>query len=86
MGISFWFWEDQVTEVVFSTCSIFCLKIYTVDKLKGLVTVVQKRHVNNIPTMHLFTGISRNTQSKLCMLSLTECVWDFRNNALWDTH
>ena len=20
------------------------------------------------------------------MLSLTECVWDFQNNALWDTH
>ena len=43
-------------------------------------------HVNNIPTMHFFTGISRNTQSKSYMLSLTECVWDFQNNALWDTH
>ena len=36
--------------------------------------------------MQFFTGISRNTQSKLWMLSLTECVWDFQNNALWDTH
>ena len=35
---------------------------------------------NNIPT------ISRNTQSKSYMLSLTECVWEFQNNALWDTH
>ena len=41
-------------------------------------------HVNNIPTMHFFTGISRNTQSKSYMLSLTECVWKFRNNELWD--
>ena len=44
-------------------------------------------HVNNIPTMHFFNGISRNTQSKsYIMLSLTECVWEFRNNALLDTH
>ena len=43
-------------------------------------------HVNNIPTMQLFTGISRYTESKLYMLSLTECIWDFQNNALWDTH
>ena len=42
-------------------------------------------HVNNIPTMQFFTGIFRNTQSKLYMLSLTECVWDFQDNALWDT-
>ena len=40
-------------------------------------------HVNNIPTIQYFTGISRNTQSKLYMLSLTECVWDFQNNVLW---
>ena len=39
-------------------------------------------HVNNIPTMQLFTGIPKNTQSKSYMLSLTECVWDFQNNAL----
>ena len=36
--------------------------------------------------MQLFIGISRNSQSKSYMLSLTECVWDFQNNALWDTH
>ena len=30
-------------------------------------------HVNNIPTMQLFTVISRNTQSKTYMLSWTEC-------------
>ena len=35
--------------------------------------------------MQFFTGISRNTQSKLYTLSLTECVRDFQNNALWDT-
>ena len=41
-------------------------------------------HVNNIFTMQFFTGISRNTQSKPYMLSLTGCVGDFQNNALWD--
>ena len=46
-------------------------------------------HVCYIPTMQFFTGISRNTQSKSytnTMLSLTECVWNFKNDALWDTH
>ena len=43
-------------------------------------------HVNNIPKMQFFSGISRNTQSKSYMLPLTECVWDFQNNELWDTH
>ena len=42
--------------------------------------------VYNIPTMQFFTGISRNTRSKCHMLSLTECIRDFQNNALWDTH
>ena len=42
--------------------------------------------VNNIPTMPFLTGISRNTQSKSYTLSLTEYVWEFRDNALWDTH
>ena len=43
-------------------------------------------HVYNIPTIRFITRISRNTQSKSYMLSLTECVWEIRNNALWDTH
>ena len=43
-------------------------------------------HVNNIPTMQFFTRISSNTMSKSYMLSLTESVWDFQNNGLWDTH
>ena len=42
-------------------------------------------HVHNIPTMQFFIGTSRNTQSKLYMLTLTACVWDFRNNALLAT-
>ena len=36
--------------------------------------------VNNLPTMPFYTRISRNTQSISYMLSLTECVWVFRNN------
>ena len=43
-------------------------------------------HVNNIPTMQFFNGISGNTQSKSYMLLLTECVWDFQNNAMRDGH
>ena len=43
-------------------------------------------HVNKIPTMQFFTGIFKNTQSELYMLSLTEWVCDFQNNVLWDTH
>ena len=35
--------------------------------------------------MQCFTEISRNIQSKSYMLALTEFVWDFQNNALWDT-
>ena len=46
----------------------------------------QKGDFNNIPTMQFFTGISRITQSKSFMLSLTECVWDFQNDVLWDSH
>ena len=43
-------------------------------------------HVYNIPTMQFFIGISRNTLSKSYTLLLTECVWEFQKNALWDTH
>ena len=43
-------------------------------------------HVNNIPTMQLTTEIARNTHSESYMLSLTECVLEFRSNALWDAH
>ena len=42
--------------------------------------------VKHIPTMRFFNGISRNTQSKSYILSLTEWVQAFQCNALWDTH
>ena len=35
--------------------------------------------------MQYFTGISIITHSISYMLSLTERVWEFRNDALWDT-
>ena len=54
--------------------------------LLGKVKYIPLGHVNSIPTMQFFTGISRNTQSKSCIQSLTKCVWEFKNNALWDTH
>ena len=41
----------------------------------------QLGHINNIPIMQFLTGTSSNTQSKSYTLSLTECVWEFRNNA-----
>ena len=41
-------------------------------------------HVINIPTMQSFTGTSNYTQSKSYILSLTECLREFRNNSLWD--
>ena len=34
--------------------------------------------------MQFFTGTSKYTQSISQMLSLTEYVWDFQNNTLWD--
>ena len=37
-------------------------------------------------TTKFFPGISRNTQSKSYIISLTECVWKFLNCELWDTH
>ena len=42
-------------------------------------------HVQEYPIMHCFR-IPRDTQSKSYMRSLTECVRDSQNNALWDTH
>ena len=48
-----------------------------------IVICIRIGNVNNLPTMPLFTGISRNSQSKSYMLSLTECVRDFQRNA-WD--
>ena len=51
-----------------------------------IFVVLAKGHVNNIPKMQFVTGISRNAPSQSYMLSLTECVWDFQNNSLWDTY
>ena len=50
------------------------------------IWIVQKEYVNNIPTMQFFIGIARIIQSKYYQLSLTECLWEFRNDALWDPH
>ena len=47
---------------------------------------VMMGHVNNIPTMQFRSVIPSNAHSKWCnMTSLTESVWEFRNEALWDT-
>ena len=55
-------------------------------RAKTITCMLSIGHVNNIPTKQFFTGIFRNTQSKLYTQSLTEWDWDFQNNALWDTH
>ena len=42
------------------------------------------RHVNNIPTMQFFTGISRNNQIHIYDIIdwvYPWCIWDFQNNA-----
>ena len=45
------------------------------------------KHVNNVSPNANFTGISEKYSIRiLFMLSMTECVWEFQNNALWDTH
>ena len=44
------------------------------------------RGIGHVNVMQFFTGISRYTQSKSYMLSLTECVWESQNNALWDNN
>ena len=75
---------QSVMKVVWSNLKGIFLKAEVQDLIIGSRSRIG--HVNNIPTMQLFTGIPRNTQSKCYMLSLTECVWEFRNNALWDTH
>ena len=41
-------------------------------------------HVNNIPSMQFVTGISVNTQSKSCMLSLIIALWDTHYHALFN--
>ena len=61
---------------------------YCNESRKSLMFVQrnQSKYVDYIPTMQLITGISIYTQAKSYMLSSTECVWEFRNNALSDTH
>ena len=43
------------------------------------------RHVNNIPTMQFFSGISRNILSKSLGLLSLEKAFDFWKNSLWNT-
>ena len=46
----------------------------------SLIFLKNRAYCLHTPTMQYFTGISRNTQSKSYMLSLTECAWGDRNN------
>ena len=57
------------------------------------IEICSLEHINNIPVTQCFTGISRNTQSKSYILSLTECVWNFQImhqgiliNILWSAY
>ena len=57
-------------------CISFASSIVGLEK-KKIISVRQHQpfliwHANNIPTMQLFIGISRNTQSKSYMPSLTD--------------
>ena len=73
--------EDMVVKMAQLEVSLNALML---SQLIIIIVWVTIGHVNNISTMQFFTGISRNTQSKSYILSLTECVWEFQNNALWD--
>ena len=70
-----------ITYIITYTCICWILILdITVSSGSDIYwsVVCQIGHVNNIPTMQFFSGISRNTQSKTYMLRLTECVWEFR--------
>ena len=43
----------------------------------GNILILPIRYVNNIPTMHLPTGMPRSRSQKSCTLSLTKCVSEF---------
>ena len=90
--------SDQSYPLLYSTScgdsSIKVLQSVIVDREQGEVRIkpfgyhaILIGQVSNIPTMQFFTGIARNTQSKQSYtLLLTECEWEFQNNALWDTY
>ena len=46
--------------------------------------LIQMGHVNNIPTLQSLLDFPE-ILSQNHILSVTECVWDFQTNALWDT-
>ena len=48
-----------------------------IPPILGKLTAFPIGHVDNIPTMQFFTGISRNTQLK----SYAIIDWDFQNHA-----
>ena len=80
-------WSDLQIPEKFSQFHLLLCKKGCMDIIINSKAMRSIGHVNNIPTKQFFTGISRNTQSKFYnTLSLPECVWDFRNKALWDTH
>ena len=68
------------TTLIANSIAIYCL---TKKEKLGFSPIGR---VNNIPTRQFFTGVTRNTPSKSYMLSLAECVWDFQNSELWNTH
>ena len=59
---------------------------HIVDEIGRIQDELRMSHclVNHIPTMQFSIGISRNTQSKSYMLSLTEYEWESQNDALCD--
>ena len=51
--------------------------LYVCEIVSVLILLIE--YVNSIPATQFSTGITRNNQSNSHMLSLTECVWEFRN-------
>ena len=48
-------------------------------------SIKETGHANNSPTMQFSAGISRKYSVRI-LYAIIECVRDFQNNALWDTH
>ena len=58
---------------------------YQLPNRERVVMVIIIRHVNNIPTMQFFSGISRNILSKSSGLSSLEHAFEIWKNSLWKT-
>ena len=60
----------------------YCVVSLNNKEIHKFITVIPTKFLQRNFSLELSETFSQNSY----MLSLTECVWEFRNNALWDTH